>query len=189
MPQARRFTGTEFEEEICESKGWTRESVSPHIIWSGEGRTNFQKMKSINFDASKFNLTDDSSFDKWDATLGNRRFEIKKYPEYYFNNWLLYSEPFFKVATRDGLKSLIKIIGSDEDGAREIYNKFVNDFYERLMKEDIGKMILSKISESNHGIQCEDEFIPRRDLMFRYSINTSGWKGFNRINIEVKKRT
>ena len=63
MGQSRNKTGFEFEKQICESNGWTRVSTSPKISWTGVGRTNFEKIASLNFNPNKFVPTSESVYE------------------------------------------------------------------------------------------------------------------------------
>ena len=182
MGQTRNKTGVDFEKMICETNGWTHSPASPRLIWTGVGRTNFDKIASIGFDASKFKVTPESNFEKYDAiTSDGEKVELKKYKISKARDWTAYSEPIFKIASK-GIVELVTNIfgGGDLNLARTNYNKFVSD-----MSNHIGQDVLDNITRSNIGIQLEDGFIPQSNLEYRWRIKKS-WKGFNRLSIEFR---
>ena len=183
MGQSRSKTGVEFERVICESKGWEHKSVNPRINWSGKGRTNWDKIKSVGFDPTKFLPDfDKSKFEKYDAiNQKGEKIEIKKYSSYKLNEWVTYSEPVFKIATRSVLNTVIKLFG---DGDYETSVKNYNEFLGGVVPS-VGMSILDAITKSNIGIQLEDKFVPQEDLEYRWSVR-KGWKGYNRLSIEFK---
>lgn len=209
MAQNRVKTGSDFENFICEKMNWTHQSKSPSIKWSGVGRSNFKKIESINFNPDKFIPNIKSKYHKYDALDNNLNpVEIKKYSKSDLNSWHLYSEPMFKVADWKSLSSVINIFGNDgikrnkkmkdlylcpvkygnliingdKDLAISKYNKFVED----LSKSSICDDIISKITQSNIGIQIEDCFIPQSDIEYRWNLSSNDWGGFNRYRIEFK---
>lgn len=182
MRQSRNKTGVDFEKMICEIKGWSHTPVSPKIIWSGIGRTNFDKIASIDFDASKFLPTSESTFEKYDAiTDKGEKVELKKYKISKVKKWTAYSEPIFKVASKSMVEHVTNLFGKGDLAlAQTNYNKFVADMFNY-----VGQDILDKITCSNIGIQLEDGFIPQSSLEYRWKIK-KGWKGFNRLSIEFR---
>lgn len=182
MGQSRNKTGVVFENTMCQSKGWTRVSKSPKISWSGVGRTNFEKIASVGFNPDKFLPTTKSIFDKYDAVTENgEKVELKKYKMSKLTDWTLYSEPIFKVASREGVAAVSRIFGGgDMNKAIEKYNSFVDG-----VVNNIGQDILDKITQSNIGIQLEDGFIPQSNLEYRWNVR-EGWMGFNRLSIEFR---
>lgn len=182
MGQSRNKTGVEFENSICESKGWQRVSKSPKIKWTGKGRSNFEKIASVNFNPDNFLPLPNSIFDKYDAITENgERVELKKYKISKLKDWTLYSEPIFKVASREGVAAVARIFGQGSlEKAIEVYNQFVS----RIVK-NIGQDILDKITQSNIGIQLEDGFIPQSNLEYRWVIR-KGWANFDRLSIEFR---
>jgi len=182
MGQARNKTGIKFEHTICEVNGWERVSKSPKISWSGIGRTNFDKIASIDFNVELFKPTDNSVYDKYDAiTDKNEKVEIKKYKSSNLTDWVLYSEPIFKVASIEGVSKVTKLFGNgDLNAGIEKYNNFVDGIV-----KNIGQDILTKITQSNIGIQFEDGFIPQSNLEYRWQIR-KGWMGYNRLSIEFR---
>lgn len=179
MGQARNKTGVDFEKMICETKGWKHNPASPKLFWTGTGKTNFDKIVSINFDASKFIPTDESTFEKYDAiTDTGEKVELKKYTISKAKKWTNYSEPIFKVASEDTIDLITNLFGNgDLNLAKEKYNKFVNEVF-----WNIGDDILKNITQSNKGIQLIDGFVPQSELEYLWRIKT-GWRGFKRLSI------
>lgn len=182
MGQSRNKTGVLFEHTICQANGWTRVSKSPKISWSGVGRNNFERIVSVNFDATKFVPTSKSTFEKYDAiTEKGERVEIKKYKSVDLKNWKVYSEPIFKIADRKNVALVTKLFGQGSlEKAIEKYNLFVFD-----ITKTVGQDIIDRITESNIGIQLEDGFIPHSKIEYRWSIK-KGWSGFDRLSIEFR---
>ena len=185
MGQARNKTGIIFEKIICEEKGWKHSSKSPKIKWEGSGRNNFQKIASLGLDVNKFIPTPKSVFDKYDAiTETNDKVEIKKYDSKYLKDWVLYSEPIVKVSCQANIDSVTRYLGG---GDVNMGKKRYNEFIEKLQPH-IGDDILTKISNSNIGIQLKDKFVPQSELEYRWVIK-DGWMGYNRLSIEFKLKT
>ena len=182
MGQSRNKTGVEFENSICESKGWQRVSKSPKIKWTGKGRSNFEKIASVNFNPDNFLPLPNSIFDKYDAITENgERVELKKYKISKLKDWTLYSEPIFKVASREDVSKVTRIFGQGSlEKAIEVYNQFVSGIV-----GNIGQDILDKITQSNIGIQLEDGFIPQSKLEYRWIVR-KGWANFDRLSIEFR---
>lgn len=186
MAQKRNKTGVQFEKEICESKGWAHKSTRPKIYWSGKGRSNFRKIASVDFDPTKFlpNM-EKSEFDKFDAiTEKNEKIEIKKYKKDKLSNWVMYSEPIFKVATRSQMKTVVTLFG---DGDVEKSVKKYNEFVDGIVF-NVGEEIINNITKSNIGIQCMDSFISQDEVEYRWNVR-SGWKGYNRLSIEFRLKS
>ena len=92
--QLRALSGSLFEKEICEKLGYQSKPTSPQIKWSGRGRCNFDKVKSIDFNPTLFRPLSNSSYKKWDViTDTGKKIEVKKYRIEQLDNWVLYSEP------------------------------------------------------------------------------------------------
>ncbi len=183
MGQSRSKTGVDFEKSVCESNGWTHKSASPRINWSGKGRSNWDKIKQVEFKPENFVPNfDKSKFEKYDAVKGNGdKVEIKKYPSSKLVNWTMYSEPVFKVATRSALSTVTKLFGEgDYETSVEKYNEFVQGIV-----PNVGRDILEAITKSNIGIQLEDKFVPQEELEYRWNVR-SGWKGYYRLSIEFR---
>jgi hypothetical protein len=87
--------------------------------------------------------------------------------------WTLYSEPFFKVSTREGAEQI----------DTETYNKFVNDFYTK--RKDIINKVLDNISKNILGVRLVDEFIPQNNIEYRVEV-VRGWGRYNRITIQFR---
>jgi len=182
MGQSRNKTGVDFEKMICETKGWSHTPASPKIIWTGVGRTNFDKIASVGFDASKFLPTSESTFEKFDTITPNgEKVELKKYKTSKAKKWTAYSEPIFKVASKNMVEHVTLLFGKGNLSlAQTNYNKFVSDMFNY-----VGQDILDNITRSNIGIQLEDGFVPQSNLEYRWRIK-KGWKGFNRLSIEFR---
>lgn len=182
MGQVRNKTGINFEKMICEEKGWKHAAKSPKIKWAGFGRNNFQKILFLNFKASKFIPTSDSTFEKYDAINENGdKIEIKKYKTTKLKNWTLYSEPIIKVTQKADIDNVTKYLGDgDAELGRERYNIFISELHQL-----IGNDILKKITSSNVGVQLKDSFIPQSNLEYRWVIK-KGWRNYNRLSIEFK---
>ena len=171
--QTRCITGIEFENEVSD-KTWVRNEIRPKLIWDVEGRDNISKIKKINYDVTKFNLSPKSVLVKSDlVNINNPELtcEVKKYYIRQFNNWTMYSEPFFKIARRKQIEEI-----STYD-----YNRCVEDFYN--MGQDIINKVLNSIVKSNIGIRCIDGFVPQENLEFKTDIVHSAWAGYKRITI------
>jgi hypothetical protein len=173
--QPRAKTGRDFEVSL-DTTYWVRKETKPKLIWEGDGKTIIDKIKNTGYDVMKFNLSPNSIIVKSDFHYKNNdnlTFEVKKYEIKEFNKWLMYSEPFFKIASKEQLSQ----ITTDD------YNKFVDEFYTK--RQDIITEVLNKIVESNLGIRCIDGFIPQHKLEFKVKV-VNGWSGYNRITIFCK---
>ena len=169
-------------------------SVSPKIVWTGVGKSNFDKIKSINFKVKDFIPIKGSKYEKYDAINKStkEKIEIKKYKQDKIKKWTMLLEPFFKVATHDSERKVMCLFGN---GYKEKYNKFLLDYYQYYIsdnsecmspKSEIGKSILKKITQSFDSLQCKMDKIKRQDLEFRYKYSKNNWHGFHRIFIEFK---
>jgi hypothetical protein len=170
--QQRAVTGFDFENSLI-SEQWSKKEIKPKMIWDVPGRNIFDKMKNVNYDVTKFNLSDNSILSKSDfiSTDGNHiKFEVKKYYKKQLSKWTLYSEPFFKVADK---KQAAKI-------DRDTYNNFVSDFI--LKRQDIIQKVLTNITKGNIGIRCLDGLILQDELEYKVVV-MKGWKDYNRISI------
>lgn len=175
--QIRAKSGVDFENSF-QGEGWVRQSKSPKFKWSGNGRTIIDKIKSTNYKPELFILDESSYMSKYDIynTITGKKREVKKYHKESLNGWLLYSEPFFKIASENAVKR----IGVDE------YNKFVEDFYEYYKDKGLFDRIISKMNEEVEGVQVVDEFIPMDKLEFKVDIIKNSWKKYHRLSILVK---
>ena len=176
--QTRAISGVDFENTLI-SDQWKKSEIKPKMIWDVVGKNIFDKMKNVNYDVTKFNLSDKSVLSKSDfiSTDGNNiKFEVKKYVKKHFNKWTLYSEPFFKVADKKQ-ESIID---------RDTYNRFVSDFVSK--RQDIIQKVLTNITKGNIGIRCLDGLILQDELEYKVEV-LKGWREYNRISImcRIKK--
>ena len=175
MQQPRARAGIDFELSL-QSDLWIKNEQKPKMVWDVVGKTVFNKMKNVDYDVTKFNLSNTSILIKYDFTFHNNKnlaFEVKKYEKSKLNKWTLYSEPFFKVSTRDSAKHIDTVT----------YNKFVNDFYTN--RKDIINKVLKNIFKNTLGIRIVDEFIPQHKIEYRVVV-LKGWGGYNRITIQFR---
>jgi len=183
MAQKRNRTGIDFEKQICETNGWVHKSASPKINWSGKGRSNFDKIVSVDFDSTKFlpNI-EKSKFEKYDAINNNGdKIELKKYNISQLSKWVMYSEPIFKVASRSAVKKVTTLFGAgDYEKSKIVYNNFVKG-----VVNNVGEEILDNITKSNIGIQFKDGFVSQENIEYRWKIR-SGWMGYDRLSIEFR---
>lgn len=186
MIQNRSITGIRFEKEICEKLGWKQISKSPKIVWTGSGRTNFDKMIN-HFNNGTDMLIDEtkSNFDKYDAIDENyNKIEVKKYDSNNCLDWILYSEPLIKIATNGQITKITKLFGNgDFELARTRYNQIIKKIFDN--NKDI---VLKYIKNSNIGIRFNDKFVSNQNLEFRIVLIKS-WKGFYRATIQFKLKS
>lgn len=175
--QTRSITGKIFENSVTKGN-WIRKSSSPKLVWVGDGKNNIEKIKNSNLDLNNFQLSKESKFDKYDIYNPklNRYREVKKYKKEFCKNYLLYSEPYFKIATKDQA-SKINV---------DYYNKFVKTFYNHHLNTGLFDEVLVNITNKIDGIVLMDGFVPIDKIEFRTRINENSWKGFNRITIEFR---
>ena len=181
MRQTRVRTGQEFENSIP-TTDWIISPTKPSFVWTGEGRNVYERIKSVGFDAHKFYLTENSTFQKWDLISkvdSTKTADAKRYLKKKLLRWTLYSEPYFKVATRSNLNKI---------GLQE-YNKFVDEFYELNCKSGTFDTIIKKMTENSIGIVTLDGFISIEDIEFRTTVVKSAWKGYHRITIEFRLKS
>jgi len=175
--QTRAKTGIDFE-ILCESDGWIRQTKSPKIKWNGKGRCNITKIKNCNFNPSIFTMSEKSNLSKYDLynpTLGKYR-EVKKYEKSKLKSWVMYSEPYFKIASWTDVDKIDKTT----------YNKFVQDFWDYNLTTGLFDEVEKGINEQSDGVQCIDGFIPKDELEFRTVIVKSAWGGYHRITIQFR---
>jgi hypothetical protein len=175
--QTRAKVGVDFE-KICETDGWVRKTKSPKLKWNGKGRNNITKIKNCDLDPSLFTLSEKSELSKYDIynpTLDLYR-EVKRYQRDKLKSWIMYSEPYFKVASWSDMAKIDK----------DIYNKFVQDFWDFNQTTGLFDNVQKEINELSEGVQCVDGFIPKEELEFRTVIVKTAWKGYYRITIEFK---
>lgn len=174
MGQKRNRTGIEFEKIL--PKNFIRKPVSPKIQWVGSGKNNLKKIIEHNFDETKFvadlTKTTLNKYD-WVDTISNDKYEVKKYYKDELKKWTLYSEPYFKMSSKENLKVINK----------ENYNNFVTKFFEFNTNNGFFEKIISEITSKTKGIYVKDGMIPMSDLEFKTVIVYNQWKGYNRITI------
>jgi len=175
--QKRAKTGVDFE-NLVQIDGWVKKTKSPKLRWCGYGRNILEKLKSINYDAKLFKLDESSEFVKYDVYNPNidTYCEVKKYNKNKLNDWVLYSEPYFKIASQTVAKKI----------STEIYNKFTEEFFLLHQNSGFFEDVISKLNEKTDGIITIDGFIPKDDLEFRTVLIKNNWGGFHRITIQFK---
>ncbi len=175
--QKRAKTGVDFEKTL-EKDGWVVRSTKPKIKWDVRGNDIFSKLININYDATLLKIDEYNSklckHDIYNSKLNEYR-EVKKYYIDQLNEWKLYSEPYFKIATKHQ-QSKIKVY---------TYNKFVKEFYNHNKSLGTFEWVVNKMIECCTGIDFIDGFIPKEKLEFR-TVIVDGWRGYNRITIQVK---
>jgi hypothetical protein len=180
MGQIRNRTGTAFEKLL--PKGFIRVVKSPKMTWTGVGRSNIQKIKSCGFDVTKFNLLwDKSNFEKYDW-IGDdgKKYEVKKYDKCELTKWTLYSEPFFKIATKSNTKKI----------EPDVYNEFLERFYEYNKQSGLFDSIIQKMISTSNGIYIKNyELIKYSELEFNCELVKGCYAGYNRIMIKFKLKS
>lgn len=177
MRQTRVNTGKLFEQSLVTDE-WVLKSKNPKPIWSGSGRSVYDKIKNIGFNHLDFQPLEGSKWGKCDIVNihDGREREIKKYKIDDIKKWKLYSEPFFKVSRRNQLNKINK----DE------YNNFLKSFYNHNISNGFFDNIVSEMTKNCEGIHIIGEFIPINKFEFRTILSENEWKGFHRIQIEFK---
>ena len=180
-----------FEDYICDIHNLDRYMKRPRICWSGKGKSNIDKLCSLNKCPKKFKpILSESKFVKCDAIddEGNL-YEIKKYNIKQLKKYRLYSEPIIKVSPRrsrwgKGHPFYDNFNGSDE------YNTFICSLMETDWWGRYSKVIMDSITHSNSGIICKDGFIPHNQLEFKWVVNkgdySSIFDGYYRLCIVFK---
>ena len=176
MVQDRVRLGKLFENKF-RGTDWEIVRVSPKVKWSGKGRSNIQKIKSLDFKVEDFTpvVSDWSKHDIINKKDGRKR-ELKKYKIKNLNDWTLYSEPFFKIANKSQTKSI----------TTEKYNLFVENFYSYYSKNGFFENVIREMITNCEGIQFEDGFLYIDKLKFRVIVNKHAWAGYYRIQIQFK---
>ncbi len=110
MIQKRVNTGKSFELSVAKGD-WKLLTDRPLIVWSGKGKNNIDKIKSLNLNHKNFIPTEKTKWSKSDVTnvRDGRKREIKKYNTKQIKSRNLYSEPFFKIARTNKAKRIGKI--------------------------------------------------------------------------------
>jgi hypothetical protein len=187
--QSRAISGTIFENTIAKEFG-VRKSKSPKIIWNGNGRNNFDKIKSLNFNEELFYPTDKSNYEKYDLISWNGdKDEIKKYRLDEINIWRLYSEPIVKISTKETLSKTITIFGDgDVNLALKTYNDFIDRLFNHMVNNGTLENIKNEMNKNTKSMYLIDKCVKMSEIDFRWIINKSAWLGFNRITLEFKRK-
>ncbi len=184
-------TNKDFEEYIYRSYGLSRYTKRPRLFWSGEGKSNIDKLCSLDKCPKKFKpILGLSQFVKSDAMdeEGNL-YEIKRLSIKQLKNYRLYSEPILKVAPRkdkwgEGNPFFDSFNTADE------YNTFIESLMETSWWKKFNNIILDSITHSNRGIYCKDGFIPHTQLDFKWVLNKGEYSpifdGYYRLCIVFK---
>ena len=175
--QRRAVSGVVFENSF-QGDGWVRQSTSPKFRWLCKGRSIIDKIKSANYNPVEFILDETSPMSKYDIynTITGKKREVKKYHLGRLNEWVLYSEPFFKIAS----KHTAGRIGVS------VYNKFVEDYYEYYKNTGLFERVINKMTNDVEGVQIIDTFIPMNDLTFKVEILRDNWMGYHRLSVFFK---
>ena len=101
MVQKRVKSGREMEKSVLVD-GWISSPHKPVLRWRAEGRNNIEKIINSNYDPEKFAILENVSLNKYDIyhPVTKKQREVKSYFISDLNNWILYSEPYFKISTR-----------------------------------------------------------------------------------------
>ena len=177
--QGRVKSGKLFEQSLIKD-GWIVKPKSPKFKWSGEGRSFIQKMRHCRFLPELFILDESSSMCKYDIVhpeTGRVR-EVKKYKKKDLTKWTLYSEPFFKVATRSQQKQIDVVV----------YNKFATEFYEHNLGTGLFDRVIENMTSCSEGVMVEDGFTQDTELEFRTVLVENHWGGYHRITIQFRIR-
>ena len=67
--QNRAKTGVEFENSV-QIDGWVKKTKSPRMKWCGKGSSVFDKIKSVDYDPTRFILNETVDINKYDITNG-----------------------------------------------------------------------------------------------------------------------
>jgi hypothetical protein len=178
MTQFRVKSGKDFELSL-EKDGWKLRATSPRLKWIGNGFTNIDKIKNCINDPSKLVLNEyGSNYVKYDLIHSETKQvrEAKKYLKYQLNEWVLYSEPYFKIATKQDAQKI-----SVKD-----YNTFVEKFFEHNLSTGLFERVMKKIASTSEGVIIKDDFIPKDELEFRTVLLKQTWGGYHRITIQCR---
>lgn len=174
MPQIRNKTGIEFEKHL--PKNFVRKPTSPKISWVGSGRNNFKKMAECGYDEKKFSIDfDKTSLVKYDwvDTITDKKYEVKKYTSDQLKKWSLYSEPYFKMSSKQNLKLI----------SHEKYNDFVGKFFKHHQTTGLFDRIIKEITTNLDGIYCQNGFFTIDKFEFKTVVIHNQWKKYDRITI------
>ena len=177
MVQARVKSGKLAEQSFIKD-GWISKPTKPTFKWGGAGRNNIDKIKNCFNDIDTFCKLQNLSLKKYDIynPTTNKYREIKGYNIKQLNKWTLYSEPYFKIATRSQATKI----------TQDVYNDFLHRFTDHANNIGLIKHIEEQMVSSNEGIQFKDGFIPQDQIEFRTIISYTEWSGYNRLQIHFK---
>jgi hypothetical protein len=180
MPVQNRVQNGKLFELSLIKDGWIVKPKSPKFKWSGKGKTFIQKLKECEYQPELFILDESSNMCKYDIIHPetNRVREAKKYDKNNLTKWTLYSEPYFKIATRIQ-QSRISV---------EVYNRFTNEFYNYHLTTGLFDRVIDKMTSCSEGIMVQDGFIPSKEIEFRTKLVENQWGGYNRITIQFRIR-
>ena len=68
----------------------------------------------------------------------------------------------------------------------DVYNKFVEDYYEYHKNSGLFDRVIKKMNEGIEGVQVIDTFIPMNELEFKVDIIRNSWKKYHRLSILIK---
>ena len=177
MVQSRVQAGKEME-KVSLTHGWVKANSKPILKWRAPGKNNIDKIINSNYDPKRFSVLENVTLNKYDIynPTTNKYREVKSYYINQINKWTLYSEPYFKIATRTQQSQ----ISTDK------YNEFIEKFYTHAKETGILHFIQTQMTSSNEGILLKDGFIPTESLEFRTILNREQWGGYHRIQIEFR---
>ena len=175
--QKRAKTGIDFEHDV-QIDGWIKKTKSPKLKWCGEGRSILDKLKSINYDSKLFTLDNTSIYSKYDVynPTTNSYCEVKKYEKEKLNDWVLYSEPYFKIASKNVAKKI----------SNDVYNKFTEEFFILHQESGFFEKVIENMIENTDGVIMVNGFIPKNELEFRTVLLKHNWGGYHRITIQFR---
>lgn len=177
MVQSRVNAG-KIMEDIAQTDGWVKANGKPVMKWGGRGNENIEKIINSNYDPKVFSVLRNATLNKYDIynPITKKYREVKSYYIGQVNEWILYSEPYFKISTRSQLDKITP----------EVYNDFLQRFYDHTNNTGLLKSIQEQMINSNEGIVFKDGFIPKEKLEFRTIIINKVWKGYDRIQIQFR---
>jgi len=177
MIQSRVGAGKAME-LIALKDGWIKASTKPKLKWRVQGKNNIDKIIKSNYNPKEFSILENITLNKYDIynPKTKKQREVKSYYMSEVNKWTLYSEPYFKVATRGQLNNITP----------EVYNDFLQRFYNHANITGLLKFIQEQMISSNEGIVFKDGFTPKEQLEFRTILVDKQWKGYNRIQIQFR---
>jgi hypothetical protein len=177
MMQSRVKAGKDME-LFALKDGWVKQNSKPILKWRVPGKNNIEKIINSNYNPKNFSVLENVTLNKYDIyhPIIKKYREVKSYYVQQVNKWTLYSEPYFKIATRTQLSKI----------STSKYNEFVEKFYQHANNTGILNFIQTQMSSSNEGILFKDGFILTDKLEFRTILNKEQWGGYHRIQIEFR---